>query len=109
MPYRTTLVLTSGDRTALEVAVTSLRSIAESKGAEITGPHTKPSQTISVPLFKRLEGSDRFETWEYEVFRRELIVSGHNEVARRLAAESLPESVAVSLTVDQVEAMGSNR
>lgn len=109
MPYRTTLVLTSGDRTALEAAVASLRSIAESKGAEIAGPHTKPSQTMSVPLYKRLDGAQRFDTWEYEVFCRELTVSGHNEVARQLANESLPSSVSLSLTVDHVEPVGKNR
>lgn len=109
MPYRTTLVLTSGDRTALDAAVASLRSIAEAKGVEVAGPHTKPSRTITVPLFKDLAGESRFDTWEYEVFVRELTVTGHNDVTRHLASQSLPSSVSLSVTIDHVEPVGKNR
>lgn len=108
MPYRTRLVLTSGDRTALDAAVESLRSLAAAKGAEVAGPHTKPSRTIGVPLFKRHDGDERFGTWEYDVYVRELTVTGHDTVARSLASASLPNSVAVSLTIDHIEPMGRN-
>lgn len=106
MPYRTTLELTSGDRSALDGAVDRLCALAAAKGAEITGPHTRPGRTVSVPLFKRLEGGDRFDTWEYEVCVRELAVVGHEGVARTIASTSLPDSVAVSLTIDHVERVG---
>lgn len=106
MPYRTNLELTSGDRTALDAAVESLRSVAASKGAEVTGPHSRPSRTISVPMYKRLDKDDVFDTWEYEICVRELIVTGHEGVARSIAAKSLPASVAVSMTLEHVEPPG---
>ena len=109
MVYRTRLELTGGDRTALDAAAAKLRSSALSKGAEVAGPHTKPSRTLTVPLLKRIDDDELFDTWEYEVFIRELTITGHDTVARTLAAESLPSSVSVSLTIDLVTAAGAKR
>lgn len=109
MPYRTRLELTSGDRTALDAAVASLRSLAEAKGADVAGPHTRPVRTVTVPLFKRIDGDDRFDTWEYDVYVRELTVTGYDEVTRTMAAQRLPDSVAVALTIDHIEQLGRRR
>lgn len=109
MAYRTTMELTSGDRAVLDATVATLRSIAESKGAQVAGPHTKPSRTVRVPLYKRVGGDATFGTWEYDVYVRELMVTGYDSVAEALASERLPPSVAVAMTIDHIEPVGANR
>lgn len=109
MSYRTKLVLESGDRRALDATVSELRTVAAAKGAEVAGPHTKPSRRVQIPLYKRLDGVERFGTWEYEIYTRELTVVGHDGAARAIASEAIPKSIAVTLTIDTVEQLRRNR
>ncbi len=103
MPYRTRFTLTSGDHRALTRIVDELREVADRKGAEVTGPHPKPTDTIPVPLYKTAGGDEFFRRWQYDVYRREIAITGRESVAERLARRSFPASVAVEVTIEQVD------
>jgi len=103
MPYRTRLVLTGGDKRALEAAVADIRAIANRKGAHLAGPHTQPTREIDVPLYKVSTRRDTFGTWRYAIYRQQLEVTGHESVARSIAERSFHPSIDISLTIENVE------
>lgn len=102
MPYRTRLELTSGDRVALDATIDRIRTMVERKGANLAGPHTRPTEEVEVPLYKSHRGEDRFRPWRYAIYRRELEIVGHEGVAREMAAFELPSSIHVTLTIQEI-------
>lgn len=107
MTFATRLRLESGNRDALTRVVEEICSMAEQKGAELKGPHSHPPEHLSVPQHKGLDVEDRFATWEYTVYRRELEISGHDDLAREITERSFPESIHVEAEIDPVSPMGT--
>lgn len=107
MPYQATLQLRSGDRAALDATVDDLVAIATGKGAEVAGPHPKPTKTVRVPLYTSHAGEKLLRMWEYTVYTRHLEITGHEAVAKRLAQQSIPSQVAISMTIDHIGHLGS--
>jgi ribosomal protein S10 len=100
--FVTTLRLTGGDRAALDSAVASVRETVERKGAELKGPHTHPHDELSVPLYARSPPTgEELERWRYDVYRRELSIVGHADLAREVAGRDFPDSVRVEVEVDR--------
>lgn len=109
MTFVTTLHLESGDQVVLDRVVDDIRETTERKGAEMKGPHTHPPEKLSVPLYKRTSGDtdDEFGRWSYTVYRREIELVGHEQLARQIAAWDFPSSVAVEVEVDRRAGMGA--
>lgn len=107
MTFATRLRLESGNRDALMRVVEEIRSMAEQKGAELNGPHSYPPETLRVPQHKGIGVQDRFEAWEYTVYRRELEISGHEDLAREITEREFPESIHVEAEINPVGSMGS--
>jgi ribosomal protein S10 len=102
MPFVTKLRLQSGDREALEAVVTDIKETATRKGAELKGPHPKPPSDLRVPMYERVDSGDTFEPWRYTVYTRTVEIVGHDELARSVAERVFPDSVHVSVEVEQV-------
>lgn len=107
MPYRTRLTLSSGDRRLLDDTVDRVCDVANRKGANLGGPHTKPTKTISVPLFRSTTAVDPIDTWEYTIYTRELVITGHDGVARSISQLSIPPGVAIDLRIESTEPVES--
>lgn len=109
MAFVTTVRLASGDRTVLDRVVAEIRSTVERKGAEMKGPHTHPPETLSVPLYKSTVGEDgaEFGRWHYTVYKREIVLVGHEQLARQIAAWDYPPAVRVAVEVDRRAGMGA--
>ncbi|MFB6110933.1 MAG: 30S ribosomal protein S10 [Halobacteriaceae archaeon] len=107
MTVRTKLTLESGDRAALDGVVESVKTTARRKGADFRGPFDDPPETHAVPLYRSVgSGDDVWDTWEYTVYRRRIEVDGHDEIAQTVLERSFPDSVRVSIEVEQT---GANR
>ena len=108
MPFVTRLVLTSGDRGALDGTVDDLKRTAERKGLDLRGPHTDPPERYSVPLFKRSppDGRDQYPSWSYTVYERLLEFTGHDETVRSLLRRSVPRGVRRTVEVTQIRSAG---
>lgn len=103
MTYLTKITLRSGDRVVLDETVGELKQFVTRKGAELAGPHPRPPTEVSVELPKRLTGDgDRFPSWDYTVYTRDMEVKGYDSIARSMAERSYPSSVQVSIELDQV-------
>ncbi|MCU4925356.1 hypothetical protein OB905_05055 [Halobacteria archaeon AArc-dxtr1] len=111
MTFVTRLTLQSGDRAALDGIVSDIKETAERKGAALKGPHSYPPETISVPQHSRLHADDdrRFASWQYTVFKRELEIHGHDNLARNIAKQNFPDSVHIEAEVEQVHGVGRGR
>lgn len=108
MPFLTRLVLTSGDRGALDGVVDGLRTAAERKGLDLRGPHTAPPETYTIPLYRRSPPDDgrRYPSWSYTVYERTFELAGHDDTVRSLLARSVPRSVRRTVEVTQVRSAG---
>ena len=106
MPFVTTLRLESGDRDRLESVVAEIKERAARKGAQLKGPHPKPVEQYSVPLYSGLVPGETDETWNYSVYVRVFEIVGHDDFARSVAHGSFPDSVYVSADVEQVSQVG---
>lgn len=103
MPFVTRLVLTSGDREALDGVVAGIKRAAERKGLDLRGPHTDPPERYSVPLYKRSPpDGDRYDAWPYTVYERTLEFTGHDETVRSLLHRDVPRGVHRAVEVSQV-------
>lgn len=104
MPFLTRIVLTSGDRAALDRVVEELKRTAERKGLDLRGPHTDPPERYSVPLFKRSPPSEgrRYPAWSYTVYERTLEFTGHDDTVRSLLERAVPRGVRRVVEVSQV-------
>jgi len=102
MPFVTTLTLRSGDRTALDAVVEDIRELARRKGIELEGPHTNPTVECQAPLYWDIQGEgSTLGTWDYAVYERTVRIVGREEIARRIAAQGVPESVRVEVAVER--------
>ena len=106
MPFVTKLRLQSGDRQALDGVVTDIKETAAQKGVELKGPHPKSPVHQRVPLFKRADGDETFDTWDYTVYTRILEIVGHDEFAREVTERSFPDSVHVTAEIEQLRQAG---
>ncbi len=104
MPFVTRLVLSSGDRGALDGAVEGLKRTAERKGLDLRGPHTDPPEQHRVPLYKRAppDEAGRYDPWSYTVYERRLEFTGHDETVRSLLDRDVPDAVRRTVEVTQV-------
>jgi len=102
MPFVTKLRLQSGDREALDSVVTDIKETAARKGAQLNGPHPMPPTELRVPLYKHLDASETFDTWNYTVYTRTIEIVGHESFARSVAGWPFPDSVHVTVEVEQV-------
>lgn len=109
MTFVTTLRLESGDRAVLDRVVGEIRSITERKGAEMKGPHTRPPEKLSVPLYRSTTGHDGadFGRWSYTVYSRKIELVGHEQLARQITEWDFPPSVKVEVEVDRRAGMGA--
>ena len=109
MPFVTRLVLSSGDRGALDEVVDELKRSAERKGVDLRGPHTAPPAHYTVPLFRRSVADDRrrYSGWSYTVYERTLEFTGHDETVRSLVGWDLPRGVRRTVEVKPVRQAGS--
>jgi ribosomal protein S10 len=113
--YVTRLRVTSGDRATLDSVVSDIKTTAERKGVEITGPHSRPPTELAVPQYRRSPpGADRhesasdagesdddtFETWRYTVYERELEILGRQSFVRSVTSRELPDAVRLEVEVD---------
>jgi ribosomal protein S10 len=102
MPFVTKLTMESGDRHRLDDVVDAIKRRANRKGVELKGPHPQPPEHLRVPQSKTLgSGSERFESWDYTVYSREIEIIGHDEFARDVAGDSYPEGIHVEAAVEQ--------
>jgi small subunit ribosomal protein S10 len=107
MPFVTKLTFESGDRQLLDSVVEDIKTDAARKGVEHKGPHPQPPDDFRVPQSKTLlDGSKRFEAWNYTVYTRTVEIVGHDEFAREIAGRNLPDAVSVSVEVDQQRGQG---
>ena len=108
MPFVTRLVLSSGDRGALDGVVQELKHSAERKGVDLRGPHTAPPEHYTVPLYRRSTVDDgrRYPGWSYTVYERTLEFTGHDETVRSLVGWTLPRGVRRTVEVNQVRQAG---
>lgn len=110
MTFVTKLSFQSGDRDVLEETVVELKEMLERKGAECKGPNLLPPRTLTVPLYKRLDGGERFPSnWSYTVYSRELKIHGSDDVAREVATRELPDSIHVEVEIDRKKPLGHTR
>jgi ribosomal protein S10 len=99
MSFVTRMTLQSGNREALDDVVADIRGTLERKGAQFNGPHTRPTETLSVPMYADV-GSDRtFEDWSHTVFTRTIELVGHDSLARELTERPFPPTVHLSVEV----------
>ncbi|MFP4591481.1 MAG: 30S ribosomal protein S10 [Halobacteriales archaeon] len=105
MPYRARFELESGDRGALEATVARLRELADRKGADVTGPHARPTRRVDVPMYLRHDATAPFRTWRYRVYTRHLEVVGHESVTRAIANVDVDPAVGVSLRIEPADAV----
>lgn len=103
MPYRARLELVSGDREALDASVDRLRQLADRKGANVTGPHARPTREIDVPLYRHHDADEPRATWRYRVYTRHLEVVGHESVTRAIANVPIDPAVSVSFNVESAD------
>lgn len=108
MPFVTRLVLSSGDRGALDGVVDDLKRAAERKGLDLRGPHTRSPETYQVPLFRRTAPDDdrRYPAWPYTVYERVLEFTGHDETVRTLLDRDVPRGVRRRVEIRQVRSAG---
>ncbi|PSQ39176.1 30S ribosomal protein S10 [Halobacteriales archaeon SW_5_70_135] len=121
MAYVTRPRVTGGDRATLDSAVSDVRTTAERKGVELTGPHSRPPIELAVPQYRRSPpGMDRhesasgagesdddtFETWRYTVYERELEVLGRQSFVRSITSRELPDAVRPEVEVDRQAGAG---
>ena len=106
MAFVTKLSFQSGDREVLESLVTDLKRMVERKGAECKGPHSAPPEHLTIPQYRSLQPGDRFPSWEYTSYSRQLEIHGNDEVARRIGHMEFPESVHVEIEVDRKKPLG---
>lgn len=104
MPFVTRLVLSSGDRGALDGFVETIKRDAERKGLDLRGPHTASPETYQVPLFRRSTADDgrHYPVWSYTVYERTLEFTGHDETVRSLLARDVPTAVRRTVEVTRV-------
>lgn len=100
MAFVTQLTLQSGDRQTLETVVDEIRSTIERKGAELNGPHSFPPEQLTVPQYDHTGRT--LDTWEYTVYRRELELVGHEQLASEIIAQDYPEAIHIQAEVRQV-------
>ncbi|PSQ59466.1 30S ribosomal protein S10 [Halobacteriales archaeon SW_7_71_33] len=126
MAYVTRLRVTSGDREALEDVVSEIKTAAERKGVELTGPHSRPPTDLAVPQYRRSPpgaarrkdgdgdanaiGEDdagvttvdsTFGTWRYTVYERELEIVGRQSFVRAVTSRAFPAAVRLEVEVDR--------
>ena len=107
MTFVTRLTLQSGDRIVLDETVAEIKTFVSRKGAEMKGPHPKPPTAVRAPRLKRLDDTDdRFEDWCYTVYTRNIEIVGHDTVARAVASQGFPNSVHVSVEIEQLRSAG---
>jgi ribosomal protein S10 len=99
MSFVTRMTFQSGDRKALDDVVGELRETLERKGAQFNGPHSRPTESLSVPMYADVTSDRTFEDWTHTVFTRTIELVGHDALARQLTERSLPESVHLSVEV----------
>lgn len=102
MTFVTTLRLQSGDRAALDAVVDDIRTTAEQKGAELTGPHSRSPDHRTVPQYADVTGDRTLGTWSYTVYRREMELVGHETLARQIAGWEFPDAVRVEVEVSSM-------
>ncbi|MFB6267897.1 MAG: 30S ribosomal protein S10 [Halodesulfurarchaeum sp.] len=109
MTFVTRISLRSGDREALETAVTDIAETCRRKGAELKGPHSDSPSEYRVPLYGRLDGdpSSRFDEWKYTVFQRRFELRGHDDLARQLLEREFPNAVRIEVEVEQIGQLDS--
>jgi ribosomal protein S10 len=110
MSFVTRLTLQSGDRAALDSVVEDIRERVSRKGAEMKGPHSAPPERLRVPQYKQPtdDTAAQFDAWDYTVYKREIEIVGHDELAHTIAAGSaFPDSVHVAAEVEQIRSQGS--
>ena len=101
MPFVTRFTLKSGDGNRLEGVVEEIKRRATRKGAELRGPHAPPPTNHRVPQYKGMRDQGTFDAWGYTVYTRVLEVVDHNEFARELTECDYPDSVHVTVDVEQ--------
>lgn len=107
MPFVTRLTFESGDGDLLTDVVEEIKASAERKGVELKGPHPKPPTHRRVPQYKHLAGDGTFDAWRYTVYTREIEIVDHNEFARDTAGQEYPDSIHLSVDVEQFSQTGS--
>lgn len=109
MTFVTKLTLKSGDRDTLDRVVGEIRDTVRQKGAELKGPHSEPPREHYVPLYTSLDGddTDRSGTWHYVVYRRELELHGHDDLARDILEWEFPTSISVEADIERRRAVGA--
>ena len=106
MPFVTRLTFTSGDGDLLADVVGDIKASAERKGVELKGPHPKPPTRRRVPQYKHLPGDGTFDAWSYTVYTREIEIVDHNEFARDAAEREYPDSIHLTVDVEQFSQAG---
>jgi small subunit ribosomal protein S10 len=99
MSFVTRMTFQSGDREALDGVVADVRGTLERKGAQFNGPHSRPTQTLSVPMYADVDSDRTFDDWTHTVFTRTVELVGHDSLARELTERSFPESIHLSVEV----------
>jgi ribosomal protein S10 len=99
MSFVTRMTFQSGDREALDGVVGDLRDTLERKGAQFNGPHSRPTETLSVPMYADVTSDRTFEDWTHTVFTRTIELVGHDSLARQLTERTLPDTVHLSVEV----------
>jgi len=108
MTFVTKLTFTSGDRDTLERVVRSIRDRVRRKGAELKGPHSDTPETYYVSQYKTLDEEDgRYGDWSYTVYQRRLEIHGHDDLARQVMEEDLPDSIRLEADIERIQAVGS--
>ncbi|MFC7166538.1 uS10/mL48 family ribosomal protein [Halospeciosus flavus] len=109
MTFVTKLTLESGDRDTLDRVVEDIRDTVRRKGAELKGPHSEPPRENYVPLYKSLDGdeSETFRSWHYTVYRRELEILGHDDLAREIMEWDYPDSISISADIERRRTVGA--
>ncbi|WP_418282170.1 30S ribosomal protein S10 [Halorubrum sp. DTA98] len=109
MTFVTKLTFQSGDHDVLTETVGDLKSTIERKGAECKGPHADPSETVRVPLYKRLRTGEEFAPWSYTVYKRSMEIHGSDDIARAVVGRDFPDSIHVEVEVDRKKPLGHRR
>jgi small subunit ribosomal protein S10 len=109
MTFVTKLSLKSGDRAALDGAVSDIKETCRRKGAELKGPHSDSPEELKVPLYSKLDGDhdNKERTWKYTVYRRRVQLYGHDDLARSIMERDFPDSVHVEAELEQHKPLGS--
>jgi len=99
MSFVTRMTFQSGDRAALDSVVSDVRSTLERKGAQFNGPHSRPTETLTVPMHADVTSDRTFEDWSHTVFTRTIELVGHDTLARELTERPVPDRVHLSVEV----------